>query len=64
MSASTGIPMTTPDGPIHRPKAGRCVDRAARQAQRVSVALKVDHRPGHADLLEAKVESVGRRLGG
>ena len=41
---------------------GRCVDVAAQHAPRVSVVVKVDHRPGHDDLLRAKVESVERRL--
>jgi uncharacterized protein (TIGR00106 family) len=41
---------------------GRCVDLAAQHAPRVSVVVKVDHRPGHDDLLRAKVESVERRL--
>jgi uncharacterized protein (TIGR00106 family) len=42
---------------------GRCVDLAAQHAPRVSVVVKVDHRPGHDDLLRAKVEAVERRLG-
>jgi uncharacterized protein (TIGR00106 family) len=41
---------------------GRCVDLAAQHAPRVSVVVKVDHRPGHDDLLRAKVEAVERRL--
>lgn len=43
---------------------GRCVDLAAEHAPRVSVVVKVDHRPGHTAMLAGKVESVERRLEG
>ena len=39
-----------------------CVDRAAEHAPRVSVTMKIDHRPGVADQLRRKVESVERHL--
>jgi uncharacterized protein (TIGR00106 family) len=40
----------------------RCVDAAAEHAPRVSVVIKLDHRPGTGGALRAKVESVERRL--
>lgn len=40
-----------------------CVDRAAENAPRVSVTMKIDHRPGVSDQLHQKVESVERHLG-
>lgn len=42
----------------------RCVDSVAEHAPRVSVVVKIDHRPGHADALHHKVEAVERRLEG
>jgi uncharacterized protein (TIGR00106 family) len=41
----------------------RCVDAVAEHAPRVSVVIKIDHRPGHTDALHGKVEAVERRLG-
>ncbi|MGH3442709.1 MAG: MTH1187 family thiamine-binding protein [Nitriliruptorales bacterium] len=44
---------------------GRCIAAMeARGAARVSVVMKLDHRPGHEGMLETKVESVERRLTG
>jgi uncharacterized protein (TIGR00106 family) len=40
----------------------RCVDAVASHAPRVSVVIKLDHRPGTDGALRAKVESVERRL--
>ena len=40
-----------------------CLDRVAAQAPRISLVMKIDHRPGHEDAMAAKVESVERRLG-
>src|SRR5215813_1915287 len=40
----------------------RCVDRAALDAPRVSVVVKIDHRPGATDMLHAKVRSVEQHL--
>jgi uncharacterized protein (TIGR00106 family) len=40
----------------------RCVQRVAQDAPRVSVVIKIDHRPGHDDALNAKVASVERVL--
>lgn len=41
----------------------RCVDHVAAQAPRVSVLIKLDHRPGVEGALSAKVDSVEQRLG-
>jgi uncharacterized protein YqgV (UPF0045/DUF77 family) len=43
---------------------GRCVDAVAAAAPRVSVVIKIDHRPGVEDALTSKVEAVERRLEG
>ncbi len=40
----------------------RCVDAVAAHAPRVSVVVKIDHRPGAADMLHAKVEAVEAHL--
>jgi uncharacterized protein (TIGR00106 family) len=40
----------------------QCVMTVAEQAPRVSVVIKLDHRPGHDDALHSKVEAVERRL--
>jgi uncharacterized protein (TIGR00106 family) len=41
-----------------------CVDAMSQVAPRVSVVLKLDHRPGKPnDRLQAKVDAVERRLG-
>jgi uncharacterized protein (TIGR00106 family) len=42
---------------------GRCVDAVATGAPRVSVVIKIDHRPGVEEGLTRKVEAVERRLG-
>ena len=39
-----------------------CVDRVAAEAPRVSVVIKIDHRPGAEGALAGKVERVERRL--
>src|SRR4249920_1970379 len=39
-----------------------CVDKVAEAAPRVSVVVKIDHRPGHDDALTTKVETIERRL--
>ena len=39
-----------------------CVDHVATQASRVSVVVKIDHRPGVDRGLEAKVAAVERQL--
>jgi uncharacterized protein (TIGR00106 family) len=41
---------------------GRCVDRVAQDAPRVSVVIKVDVRPGQVGAMSAKVDSVERYL--
>jgi uncharacterized protein (TIGR00106 family) len=40
----------------------QCVDRVAMAAPRVSVVVKIDHRPGVSGALRSKVESVEQRL--
>jgi uncharacterized protein (TIGR00106 family) len=40
----------------------RCVFSVADAAPRVSVVIKIDHRPGVADALHAKVDAVERLL--
>jgi uncharacterized protein (TIGR00106 family) len=40
----------------------RCVDHVAMTAPRVSVVVKIDHRPGVSGALRSKVESVEQRL--
>ena len=39
-----------------------CVDKVAESAPRVSVVIKLDHRPGVSDALHAKVEAVEAHL--
>jgi uncharacterized protein (TIGR00106 family) len=39
-----------------------CVDKVAEAAPRVSVVIKVDHRPGVTDALRAKVAAVEQHL--
>ncbi len=39
-----------------------CVDRVAEDAPRVSVVIKLDHRPGHTDGLTHKVAAVEAHL--
>jgi uncharacterized protein (TIGR00106 family) len=40
-----------------------CVEQVSQSAPRVSVVIKVDHRPGVTGALRHKVEEVERRLG-
>lgn len=42
----------------------RCVDHVAEVAPRVSVVVKIDHRPGHDGALAAKVAKVEQHLAG
>jgi uncharacterized protein (TIGR00106 family) len=42
----------------------RCVQAVAARSPRVSVVIKVDHRPGVTDALHSKVETIERELGG
>jgi uncharacterized protein (TIGR00106 family) len=39
-----------------------CVDKVAEHAPRVSLVIKIDHRPGAIDALHTKVERVEARL--
>jgi uncharacterized protein (TIGR00106 family) len=40
----------------------RCVHVVAAQAPRVSVVVKIDHRPGVDDMMHAKVQSIEDHL--
>ncbi len=40
----------------------QCLDHAAMAAPRVSVVVKVDHRPGVSGALRSKVDSIEQRL--
>jgi uncharacterized protein (TIGR00106 family) len=40
----------------------RCVEAVATRAPRVSVVIKIDHRPGAEDALHTKVEKIDRAL--
>ena len=40
------------------------VDAVAARSPRVSIVIKIDHRPGVTDALHSKVETVERELGG
>ena len=40
----------------------RCVDTVAARAPRVSIVVKIDHRPGATDMLHTKVTSLERHL--
>jgi uncharacterized protein (TIGR00106 family) len=42
----------------------RCVQAVAARSPRVSVVIKIDHRPGVTDALHRKVETIERELGG
>ena len=41
----------------------RCVQAVAARSPRVSIVIKIDHRPGVTDALHRKVETVERELG-
>jgi len=41
----------------------RCVQAVAARSPRVSVVIKIDHRPGVIDAMHGKVETVERELG-
>jgi uncharacterized protein (TIGR00106 family) len=41
----------------------RCVEAVAERSPRVSIVIKIDHRPGVIDALQSKVETVERELG-
>jgi uncharacterized protein (TIGR00106 family) len=44
------------------PLIKQCVDHVAETAPRVSVVIKIDHRPGKTGRLRSKVEVIERRL--
>ena len=39
-----------------------CVDKVAETAPRVSVVVKIDHRPGHDEAITTKVEALEAHL--
>jgi len=39
-----------------------CIDKIAEVAPRVSVVVKIDHRPGHDHALSTKIEALERHL--
>ena len=39
-----------------------CIDRVLVDAPRASVVIKIDERPGHADRLQGKVETIENHL--
>jgi len=41
----------------------RCIEEAEKYGPRVSAVIKIDHRPGHDDMLHTKVDRVERALG-
>ena len=41
-----------------------CVMTVAQAAPRVSVVIKIDHRPGVSDVLRGKVDAIDERLAG
>ena len=42
----------------------RCVQAVAARSPRVSVVIKIDHRPGVTDALHSKVDTIEHELGG
>ena len=42
----------------------RCVQAVAARSPRVSIVIKIDHRPGVTDALHSKVETIEQELGG
>ena len=42
----------------------RCIQTVAARSRRVSVVIKIDHRPGVTDALHSKVETIEQELGG
>ena len=42
----------------------QCVEAVAARAPRVSVVIKIDHRPGIDSAMRKKVESIEQHLGG
>jgi uncharacterized protein (TIGR00106 family) len=44
------------------PLIQQCVDHVAETAPRVSVVIKIDHRPGKTGRLRSKVEAIERRF--
>jgi uncharacterized protein (TIGR00106 family) len=41
----------------------RCVQAVAARSPRVSIVIKIDHRPGVTDALHSKVETIEQELG-
>ncbi len=64
LANETNAMFTNVEGPYDEVMAvvRRCIELCAAQAPRVSLTLKLDHRPGHPDALRSKVERVEARL--
>jgi uncharacterized protein (TIGR00106 family) len=60
----TNAMFTNVEGPYDEVMAlvRRCIERCAAEAPRVSLTLKLDHRPGHDGALTAKVARVEAAL--
>ena len=60
----TNAMVTNVEGPYDEVMAlvRRCIERCAEVAPRVSLTLKLDHRPGHEGALHAKVARVEAAL--
>ncbi len=64
LANETNAMFTNVEGPYDEVMAlvGRCIERCAQDAPRVSVTLKLDHRPGHEGALRSKVARVEAHL--
>jgi uncharacterized protein (TIGR00106 family) len=60
----TNAMFTNVEGPYDEVMAlvRRCIELLARDAPRVSLVLKLDHRPGHEGMLRTKAERVEKLL--
>jgi uncharacterized protein (TIGR00106 family) len=64
LESETNAMFTNVEGPYDEVMAvvRRCIETCAEVAPRVSLTLKLDHRPGHAGALRTKVERIEARL--
>ncbi len=64
LTNETNAMFTNVEGPYDEVMAvvRACIELCAGQAPRVSLTLKLDHRPGHDDALHRKVARVEARL--
>lgn len=60
----TNAMFTNVEGPYDQVMTlvGRCIEHCAEHAPRVSLTLKLDHRPGHEGAMEGKVARLEARL--